>query len=165
MKLIGANNRYSSQQGILLLEVIVGIAVFFGVFLAFYNLSYQLGIAQRETVTDVQVTALMTAALEGARAIRDDDWATFAGYDSDQDYYVVHNGTDWILQTTPIQILNGYNLSVRLSDVYRDANDDIADSGTLDTNTRLVTVTVSWTDSRGTERQDSMSEYLTNLFE
>src|SRR3989344_5170826 len=66
--------------------------------------------------------------------------------------------------------IGAFLLSVRtspprsaLDDVYRHGGEDITESGTLDPDTKKVTVSVSWRAQSGTSTR-SLSIYMTNMF-
>ena len=61
------------------------------------------------------------------------------------------------------QEIDDFTRSFKIGDVYRDVNDDIADSGTLDPGTKKFDFEISWTDSRGTSRR-ALSTYFTDFF-
>ena len=78
------------------------------------------------------------------------------------DYYLAFTGTSWQATLTPTYV-GMFDRRIRLAEVYRDAEDDIAASGTLDPNTRLVSSTVSWLEHGATSTK-VVSTYITNMF-
>jgi predicted O-linked N-acetylglucosamine transferase (SPINDLY family) len=48
--------------------------------------------------------------------------------------------------------------------VNRDANDDIASSGTLDARTKKISITVSWAVSDATTTSKTLDFYISDIF-
>ena len=99
-----------------------------------------------------------------AKIFRDTSWTNISAPVTGSSYYLTFNGTSWATSTTNTYIDGVFERKIVLSDVYRDANDDIVSSGgVLDTGTRKATVTVSWYEKTATTTK-SISTYLTNIF-
>jgi len=96
---------------------------------------------------------------ESVRNIKNTGWSNLP---SSGTYHPEISGTTWTLATGSA-ILGDFTQSVVISDVYRDASNNIVDypSGTLDTSTKKIDSTVSWT----TPLPQSISStlYLTRL--
>ncbi len=65
-------------------------------------------------------------------------------------YYLYWNGTSFGATTTPQIINEQYLRTIQFENIYRDANSDIAETGTLDENTKKVSITVSKTSATNT---------------
>ncbi len=106
---------------------------------------------------------LAQEAIEAIRNFRDNTTWTSGGVGSltiGVDYHPVISGNSWNI-ISDSEIINEFTRKIVVDRVYRDSNDNISDSGTEDSNTRKVTVTISWTDrQRGTE--ESLITYITN---
>jgi hypothetical protein len=103
--------------------------------------------------------------IEIVRFVRNNQsWAsTLAVFNLGSAYHPVINGSFWNI-VSGSESTNGLNRSIIFSAVSRDANDNIENvynPANNDSNTRKVTVVVSWTD-RGKVASESLSIYLTN---
>ena len=79
------------------------------------------------------------------------------------DYYPQKYDTPFKWQLVPgVETINGFVRKVVFEDVRRDGNDDIIIvGGNQDSNTKKITVTVSW-EERGKNHQIALTTYLTN---
>ncbi len=152
------------QRGVSLVEVIVGTAILLMAItglLTAYNVFVRAGLT---TLGTVEATYLLEEGIEAMSVIRDYGWSgNIANLTPGANYYLSWNGTRWTTTTTASKIDNLYNRYVTLANVTRDANDNIAASGTVDPGTKKLTVYVSWSNGATTTLR-SISSYLTNLF-
>lgn len=111
-----------------------------------------------------QASFLAEEGIEAVKFMRDSSWSGFlATTTPGLSYTLVWTGEDWRATTTPAMILGQFDRRVVFAGVYRDASGNISEAGTLDPDTRKVTVTVSWIkDTATTTRQ--ITTYVTNLF-
>lgn len=152
-------------RGVSLVEVIVATALLFlavtGLLTA-YSMFIRVG---SSTLSTVQATYLLEEGVEAVTSIRDFGWTgNIANLTVGNNYYLSWNGSRWVATSTVSKIDNLYTRYFTLASVTRDANDNIAGSGTTDAGTRKVTVYVSWPSS-GTTTSSSLSTYITNLFD
>ncbi len=118
----------------------------------------------------IKVGYLLEEGIEAVKIIRDNDYTTYiTPLTASSTYYLLMNNTAWVATTTPVLINNMFVRTISFSNVYRNSDDDIITSGsggTLDSGTKLLTVTVSWRDavSKATTSK-SISTYITNLFD
>lgn len=117
-----------------------------------------------ESVGRVQASFLLEESAESVKLIRDNAWSAISGLTIGTTYYLNFTGGTWTLTTTNPGAIDGYTRTIVFSNVYRDGNDDIAVSGTLDAGTKLVTSTVSWNGVSG-PKTESMQFYVANIFE
>jgi hypothetical protein len=87
--------------------------------------------------------ALLKEAEEAVRVYRDADWNAFAVDGEPQVYHPQVSGSTWIL-TPGEEEINGFTRSITVERAYRDANNQIAETGTIDPSTKKVTLKVSW---------------------
>lgn len=112
------------------------------------------GLARQTT----QANNLAQEAMEAVRSIRNNvNW--------DQITYGSHGLTKttsfWSFSGTE-NIINGFTRTVSVTSVHRDASDNIVESGgTLDTDSKKITVTVSW-EERSRSHSIKLVTYLTN---
>ena len=153
-----------ASRGFALVEALVAAAILSSV-LAFSVGAYLLAAQTAGTNgPGVEATYLADEGVEAMRLLRDSGWsANIATLTSGTPYYLSWNGTTWTTTSANTYIDGVFERSVTLSDVYRDANDDIAASGTLDPNAKQVTVTVSWLQGSATSTR-TLTAYITNLF-
>lgn len=159
-----SNTFFRNKRGVGLVEVVIGVGIFVVIIVSLLGMHRFLVWFSGTTSQTVKAYYLLEESLEVARVLRDANWQTFSALSSDTPYYIVFSGGAWQATTTPSVIDSTFYRTITFSDVYRDATDDIAESGTLDQNTRLVTATVSWKRVNATTTK-TLSAYLTNIFE
>ncbi len=90
-----------------------------------------------------QADLLIEEAGEALQYIRDKGWdANIAPLALNTSYYLVWDGSDYVLTTTPTIINNAYTRIISLRSVNRDASSNISSSGTNDPGTRLATISI-----------------------
>ena len=119
----------------------------------------------RETNRNVQANYLLKEGMEALRSMRDDNYSTHIGVLAvGTTYYLYWNGSAW-QSTTTAQSVGEFTRSFTTESVSRDTNDDIVTSGgSVDTHTKKLNVTVSWTNSGVGTTSRAASSYLTNYF-
>ena len=157
--------RLQANGGFVLIEALVAsgilaiiLAGVIGAFL--FTLHSALG-----NTAQVQSAFLAEEGIEAVRILRDTSWTTnIASHTSGTQWYIAFGTSTWQGTSTNRYIDNTFERKVVLADVYRDSNQAITSSGgTLDTNTKKITVSISW-QSNGATTTRSLSEYLTNMF-
>ena len=157
-------SRSTHQKGTGLIEVLVAAAVVTLLVTGITNV-YHLAIrSSREAIRGTQSSLLAEEGLEAARVIRDASWNAIDDASIGTSYTLLWTGTTWALTTTPSMIDGTFDRRIVFQNVYRDAGDDIAESGTLDEDTVRVDVTVSWHTGTATTSR-TVSTYIGNLFE
>jgi Tfp pilus assembly protein PilV len=163
MKIINKKNKTSSS-GFGLIEVVIGAAIIsislFGI-VSLFGKSIQIS---REIGKKVQAGFLLEEGAEAVRIMRDSSWSNISTLNNSTDYYLVFANGTWATSTVNTFIDGKFERKFTLSDVYRDGNDDIAPSGTLDTGIKKVNISVSWFGKNATTTE-SVSLYLANIFE
>ncbi len=153
------------SRGISLIEVLIASAIILtGVlalsssFAAYVKFAY---LNQK----NIQAAYLAEEGLEAVTLLRDKSWSTYISpLTVETTYYLAWNATSsvWLATTTTQYIDSEFLRSFVLSAVYRDGSDKIASSGTLDTNTKKVTVSVAYFQGHSTTTT-SIATYITNL--
>ena len=115
------------------------------------------------SIQRVQSATLLEEGAEVVRFLRDTAWSNISGLTIGTTYYPTWTGTTWTLSTTPVQVDNLFTRTVVFSNAYRDGSNKLATSGTLDTNTRKVTVTTTWQGPSG-QVTDSLDLYISKIF-
>ena len=154
----------NNKDGFGVAEIVVAVAVislsFFGL-LAVANVSLK---TLRNNTTNIQTAFLLEESVEAVKILSDSGWsANIVPLSAGTNYYLTFNGATWKATTTNVFIDNFYERKFVVNNVNRDGNDDIASSGTLDPNTKKITVSVSWLSQNGTTTR-SISTYMTKLF-
>ena len=119
-----------------------------------------------DTTRRIQSGFLLEEGLEATKLLRDEGWnANIGSLSTMTNYYLTWSGTFWRTTTVPLKVENVFTRTVKFSDVRRDGVDSIADTGTLDSGTKKVTVSVTWLVRGGNGMAtDTAETYLTNLF-
>lgn len=151
-----------ASTGFGLIEVIIVTAIVSTLLAAFLQvgiLSLRLLRAQKQ---DLEATFLAQQGIEAIRSLRDESWTTnIAPLTNGTSYYPVVENSKWKLRTVPPALIDGlYVREIIFNQVFRDALDRIASSGTVDPETRHVTSRVTWNN-----KQIELITYLTNFQE
>jgi hypothetical protein len=96
------------------------------------------------------------------RIRRDNAWSNISTLTLATNYYPLYSGGAWTLSATPSSV-GIFTRTVVFGAAYRDANQNLASSGTLDTQAKLVTVNVSWTEG-GQTFSKTLQLYIIDLF-
>lgn len=126
------------------------------------NLSLKL---TEENVRNTQAAFLMEEGIEAVKILRDASWsANISPLVAGNSYYLDFSGHNWRATSTNVYIGGIFERKFSLQNVNRDSSDRIVSSGgTLDPDTKKLVVSVSWRSRLSTTTQ-SISAYLTNLF-
>lgn len=152
------------NTGFTIIEILIVIAVIttaLAAILGFFAFESQ--VAERSRMR-LEAISLAEETIEAVRNFRDNTtWATtgVGKFTIDADYHPASSSAGWNI-VSGNETINGFTRKIIFSKVYRyTTNDNISDSGTEDSNTRKITVTVSWTDRQGAENE-SLITYITN---
>ena len=155
----------TNQSGFGIVEILVASVIISLVIVGLHATTAQALRLVQQSTKRTQAMFLAEETIEVLRSQRDSSWASSIGtLSSGTDYFLEFNGSVWSITTTNIFIDNLFERKFLLEAVYRDGNDDIAGSGTLDPSTKKIIVSVSWSAQTGTTTQ-SISTYITDLFE
>ena len=154
----------TKNAGVSIIEVVIGTTIITVGLLALAN-AFNLYVKYALTHDKkVQATYLLEEGIEAVSLLRDESWAThIATLTPATTYYLYFNGTDWRLGSTPEYIDSVMLRSVEINDVLRETNSQIASTGTSDSNTKKVTVTVTYPQAAETVTM-SLSKYITNMY-
>jgi Tfp pilus assembly protein PilV len=152
------------KSGIGLVEIVIAVSILSICVISIFS-AYRLYLSAIISNTDtVKALYLAEEGVEVVRHLRD------ISYDrnilNSSSYYLNFSTSTnkWSTTTSYVLTDNIFYRKITLSSVYRDLNDQIAQSGTIDPNTKLVTVDVSWDTKIGTSTK-SLQAYITNLYE
>lgn len=155
----------NSNKGFSLVEVVVASAIISIITFAIVSAAQKgLALSQR-ALHQTQASYILEEGAEAVKTIRDANWTNISALTIGTTYYLSYNNTTntWSLSTTASTIDSFFTRKVQLSEVNRDANDDIASTGTVDTRTKKVDVIVSWLSS-GITVSKTLSFYITDIF-
>jgi len=150
-----------SQRGFGFIEVVVGVGIS-TVILTGILLSFQSYLKRAVSLPErVAANFLAEEGLEALRFIRDENWATFAALSGGTRYLAFVGGT-WTITETP-EYINGALRSFTISDVSRNAEDDIITSGGVnDSGTKKAEMAVAFVE-RGATTTLTLSTYFANI--
>lgn len=152
-----------NKSGFGLVEILVAITIIGLSLSALAGLGNFALKIQNRLKKNMTASYLAAEAIEATRAIKDEDWALVSGLSTASPFHPDQSGSPakWILNSGD-ETINGFTRQIVFADVYRDGNDDIVDSvATLDSNTKKITATVSWSD-QGQSQQILLSTYIVN---
>jgi len=151
------------NRGIALIEIIIGSAIISIGILAInsaYNTYVEYALANQK---NAEAAYLLEEGLEVMTFIRDRSWLNISRLSTTTPYYLTF-GTAWATSTTPVYVDGVFLRSINIEDVFRDANSDIAISGTFDPEIRKITTTVSYFQGHATTTK-TLSKYLANIMD
>jgi len=157
-----AINSKKLQKGIALMEMLVSVSIITVGIITLFNLVDFSFNASRTVDETGRAAALAQELMDAVRNIRDNtDWGvdglgTLTTGISYFSQITIGTPPQWTLVVGE-ETTNGFTRKVVFDQVFRDANDDIATSGALDSDTLKVTATILW-DSKKVE----LVTYLTN---
>lgn len=158
--------KISLQKGFSLIEIVLGIGMLTVSLVSITSYYKKVLDVSNDTTRHIQSGFLLEEGLESVKMLRDQSWSTkIASLSTTTSYYLYWSGTQWTATTTSQLVENTFVRSFKLTDVKRDANDDIANVGTYDPGTKKLTVYVAWS-HKGTKNvaTDTAETYVTNLF-
>ncbi len=151
------------NRGISLVEIIIGAAIISAGILAInmvYNTYVQYALANQR---NAEAAYLLQEGLETMSFLRDKGWNSNIKYlSTTTPFYLTFTGTTWATTTAPEYVDGIFLREISVTDVKRDANNDIAVSGTYDPEIKKITVTISYFQGHATTTQ-TLSEYLANI--
>lgn len=156
----------NGNKGVSLMEILIVTAILG------FSVSGLLGLISLSVTSSTinksfsQADALSQETIEQVRNFRDGTLWSINGIGTltvGSDYYPEPVGSPLAIQmTSGTKTESGFTKKVVFENASRDYNDDIVSSGgTLDPNTKKLTVTVSWQE-RGRSHQRQLITYLTN---
>ncbi len=148
--------------GFALIEVLIAVTIMSGSMLVVATAANKSLLYARTTLNSYQASLAMEETVEAVKSIRAAGWANIAGLTNGTTYGISWSGSNWQTVSSPQTTALGFTRSIVPSAVYRDANDDIAVSGTLDSGTKKITATVTWND-QGKTKSQTVEFYITNI--
>jgi prepilin-type N-terminal cleavage/methylation domain-containing protein len=150
------------SSGFSLVEVIVAITIITLSLIAIMDLAQKSITVSRQSLHSLEAATLLEEGGEAVKTIRDGAWSNITSLTSGSTYYLSYYSGAWNLSGTP-NVVDIFTRTITINSVNRDSNDDIATSGTNDTATKKVTVTVSWQEGGDTVSK-TLTFYISNIF-
>ncbi len=157
----------SRQAGFTFVEIIIALGLAAILIPALGRaLSFSLRVAAQGEMFS-QATALAAEEMEAIYYIKGNDstnWTWTAASPTSGVYQPSTSGAAWVLGVPVVTLVVSpapFTRAVTIFSVNRDVNGNINPGGTLDVNTRLVHVVVSWPEATGTQ-QVTLDSYVTN---
>ncbi len=154
------------SAGFGMVEIIIGTAVLATTMLGISALFQKTLSVGSATQSVLQANFILEEGIEAVRIMRDGGYANnILGLSTTTPTYLAWSSVTSRWATTSVNTLIDarYERRLDVADVKRDVNDDIAEVGTYAPDTKLITMTVSWSD-RGATTSRSISTYITNIF-
>jgi len=144
-------------------ELLVAVSIITASILAAMAVAQKSVIVARQAFHTEQAAYLLEEGAEAVRVARDNAWTNISGLTSGTTYYPTFAAGTWSLGTTP-NSTGIFTRTVTITNVNRDnTTKNIAPAGTDDSQTKLVTVTISWNEGNTTVTK-SMQFYILDIF-
>jgi competence protein ComGC len=145
------NNMYAAcktRRGVTAVEMLVGVSIAALILIAASTTISTFANTAHNIVTKTQALYLTEDGLELVRFVRDNDWADINSLTEGDTYYIDVDASSVEVGSTP-ETVGEFTRSVVFENVYRHSStDDVvastSPSSVEDTNSKYVTVTVSW---------------------
>ncbi|MEK7088992.1 MAG: hypothetical protein AAB913_02590 [Patescibacteria group bacterium] len=148
--------------GFMIIEVVIVASIIIVSILTAMSVTQKAIYVSRQALHTSQAAFLLEEGAETVRIIRDNAWSNISALNVGTDYYSVFSGS-WTLSATPSTV-GIFTRTINIANVNRDAStEDITSSGVNDTGTKLITITVSWTEG-GIVVNKTLSFYIMNIF-
>lgn len=152
------------SKGFGLIEIVIGSTILTVSLIAistYFQKSLQLS---QDSGKTTQASFLLEEGIEAVKFFRDTSWQNISSLTVGTSYYLQFDGTKWATTSSNVFVDGIFERKLVINNVSRDANDDIVFSGgTDDSDTKKVTVSVSWLGRNGTTTK-TISTYITNIF-
>lgn len=153
----------NTKRGMSLVEMVIVASVIGTTMLFMFGAIQNIIKLSARSIERVEAASLLEEGAEVVRFLRDTAWTNISNLSNGTTYYPTWSGTTWSLSTTANKVDNRYTRTVVFSPVYRDANNKIATSGTLDAGVKKVTVTVTWQTPSG-QFTNTLPFYISQIF-
>ena len=156
-------NKLQHNSGFSLVEVLVACSIISMITLTVMSAASKGIELSFRALKQVQANMIMEEGVEAVKSVRDASWNNIANLPLGNSYLSFNN--TWSLSNSnQVEVIDGsFTRTIRLSEVRRDANDDIASSGTVDLKSRKIAVLVSW-NSSGQTISKEIDFYLSDIF-
>lgn len=147
----------------MMVEIIVAASIISISILAAMTVTQKSIYVSRQAFHATQASFLLEEGAEATRILRDNAWANISGLTAGANYYPTFSGGTWTLSASS-NTVGIFTRTITLANVNRDnTTQDIAEVGTNDPGTKLVTVTVSWPEGGATITK-TLKFYIADIF-
>ena len=151
------------NRGFMMVEILVAVSIITVSILVVMWVAQKSVAVSRQALHASQASFLLEEGAEVVRILRDNGWVNIDSLDTSSTYYPVFASGTWGLSEDSSQT-GIFSRTITIDDVNRDAvSGDIDPSGVLDPGARLITVTVSWSES-GQTITKTLSFYIFDIF-
>ncbi len=147
-----------------MVEVLVAASIITASILAAMAVTQKSIYVSRQSFHATQAAFLLEEGAEAVRITRDNAWSNISGLTAGTNYYPTFSGGTWTLSATPSTV-GIFTRTVVITPVNRDntTKDIVSSGGTLDSGTKLTTVTVSWPEG-GVTVTKTLKFYILDIF-
>lgn len=147
-----------------MVEMLVGTAVLSVSILGISSFFQGALSVSNSTQSVFQGDYLLEEGVEAVKLLRDEGYTSnISMLSTTTPTYLSWDGTKWATSSVNSFIDGKFERAIIAVDVRRDASDDISVSGTVDTNTKLITVSVAW-NAKGATTTKTIQTYVMNIF-
>lgn len=154
---------FKKKNGFGLIEVVIGIAIISISLFVIMSAARGAIDLNRRTISDIKSKFILDEGSEVLRFMRDNAWNNIGGLSTSTTYYLATTTSGWIATTTPRMIDDTFLRSFKVGDVFRGAGDKISESGTYDSGTKKITISVAFKDRFSTTTKQTVL-YLSDIF-
>ena len=152
-----------TNKGFMMIEIIIATSIIVVFLLIAMSVASKSISFSYKSVHATQASFLLEEGAEVVRINRDNIGSNISGLTPGTNYYPVFSGGVWTLSTTLTKV-DDFTRTVVISNVNRNVSTgDIAVSGTNDTGTKLVIVTVTWPEG-GQTMTKTLKFYISDIF-
>ena len=160
--------KVNQKKGSGLVEILVAVSIFSVILVSLITVSNMYLSSAGESLKSAKGAYLAQEGMEAVKIIRDTNWNNISAITDDVNFYIDFDTSSstnntWKSTSTFSYIDSIYIRVFKLNSVFRDSNGRIIQNGgTLDPNSKKVTVTVSWKTKNSTITK-ILSTYITNI--
>ncbi|KKS45094.1 MAG: hypothetical protein UV08_C0009G0004 [Parcubacteria group bacterium GW2011_GWA2_42_18] len=152
----------SLRRGFSLVEVLVAVTIITIAFIAVLSASTRGVVLARLALEETQVSFLLEEGAEAVKFARDLNWSNISALTLSADYHPEWGANGWTI-VSGSGVSGEFTRKIQFTSAYRDSYDDLASSGTVDSGTRKVTVSVAWFNGVATVTKN-LEFYITDIF-
>lgn len=152
-----------TNKGFMMVEILVAASIISVSILTAMAVAHKSIYVSRQSLHASQASYLLEEGAEVVKILRDNSWNNITALTVNTNYYPTFSSPNWSLSATP-NAVGIFTRTVTVANVKRDDNTkDISSVGSDDAGTKLVTVTVSWSEG-GVVVNKTLSFYLLDIF-
>ena len=158
------NTKQKLASGFMLVEILVAVCIITASVIAVTIVAQKSIAVSRQAFNSSQAGFLLEEGAEAVRILRDNAWSNISALTVGTTYYPTFTGGTWTMSTTP-NTVGSFTRTVVVASVNRDSStkDIVSSGGSVDSGTKLVTVTVSWVEGADTVTK-TLQFYVINIF-